>query len=205
MTRYDTIEAQAEDEFVEKRSRFVCAIAPVSSPEEAAAFLEQRRQLHYDARHTVYAYLLRDGRERYSDDGEPQGTGGQPVLEVLRRAGLSDVCVAVTRYFGGVLLGAGGLTRAYANGAALAVAAARRITYRVCADCCIRMPYPRYGLVSRLLPDYEARVTASSFGERVELTVRLPREQYEPLCTALREATAGAVAAELLGEAFAAL
>lgn len=118
MNQFDTIKAEAEDEFVEKRSRFLCAIAPVRSPEEAAAFLTRRREQHYDARHTVYAYILREGnREKYSDDGEPQGTGGQPVLEVLRRAGLTDVCVAVTRYFGGILLGAGGLTRAYANGA----------------------------------------------------------------------------------------
>lgn len=206
MNQFDTIKAEAEDEFVEKRSRFLCAIAPVRSPEEAAAFLTRRREQHYDARHTVYAYILREGnREKYSDDGEPQGTGGQPVLEVLRRAGLTDVCVAVTRYFGGILLGAGGLTRAYADGAALAVAAAERITYRSCADCRIEMAYPRYGLVSRLLPDYEAQVLASSFGERVGLTVRLPEEQFEELRAALTEATAGAVEAEFLQKIFAAL
>ena len=206
LNQFDTIKAETEDEFVEKRSRFLCAIAPVRSPEEAAAFLARRRERHYDARHTVYAYILREGnREKYSDDGEPQGTGGQPVLEVIRRAGLTDVCVAVTRYFGGILLGAGGLSRAYANGAALAVAAAERITYRSCADCRIGMAYPRYGLVSRLLPDYGAQVLASSFGERVELTVRLPEERLEELRAALTEATAGAVEAEFLQEIFAAL
>ncbi len=206
MTRFDTIKQEAEDEFVERRSRFLCAIAPVATPEEAMAFVARRREAHYDARHTVYAYLLREGsRERYSDDGEPQGTGGQPVLEVIRREGLVDVCVAVTRYFGGVLLGAGGLTRAYANGAALAIASAERITYRSCADCEIDMPYPRYGLISRLLPDYDALVLASSFGERVVLTVRLPEEQLEGMRTALIEATAGAVEPRLLRVTFAAL
>lgn len=206
MKQFDTIKQKAEDEFIERRSRFLCAIAPVKTHEEAMAFIAERKQLHYDARHTVYAYLLREeNRERYSDDGEPQGTGGQPVLEVIRREGLVDVCVAVTRYFGGILLGAGGLTRAYANGAALAVAAAERITYRTCVDCEIAMAYPRYGLIERLLPDYQAVSLASSFGERVVLTVRLPEEQFSPLCAALTEATAGAVEPSLLQTVFAAL
>ena len=128
MTPYRTIAALAEDEFEEKRSRFLCAAVPVKTEKEAAAFLAARRAEHYDARHTVYAYVLREGNaQRCSDDGEPQGTGGMPVLEVIRRAGLVDVCVAVTRYFGGILLGAGGLTRAYARGAALAVAFAESV------------------------------------------------------------------------------
>ena len=192
-------------EYVDKRSRFLGLVQPVGSEDEARAVIAACKKQYHDARHNCWCYLLRDGTERYSDDGEPQGTGGQPVLEVLRRAGLTDVCVAVTRYFGGILLGAGGLTRAYANGAALAVAAAERITYRSCADCRIEMAYPRYGLVSRLLPDYEAQVLASSFGERVGLTVRLPEEQFEELRAALTEATAGAVEAEFLQKIFAAL
>ena len=104
MTAYTTITAFAEDEFVEKRSRFICAIAPVTTAQEAADFIAERKSLHYDARHTVYAYILKDGNvQRFSDDGEPQGTGGMPALEVLRRSGLVDVCVAITRYFGGIL------------------------------------------------------------------------------------------------------
>ena len=192
-------------EYVDKRSRFLGLVRPVGSEDEARTIIAACKKQYHDARHNCWCYLLRDGTERYSDDGEPQGTGGQPVLEVIRRAGLTDVCVAVTRYFGGILLGAGGLTRAYANGAALAVAAAERITYRSCADCRIGMAYPRYGLVSRLLPDYGAQVLASSFGERVELTVRLPEERLEELRAALTEATAGAVEAEFLQEIFAAL
>ncbi|MDR3208121.1 MAG: YigZ family protein [Oscillospiraceae bacterium] len=113
-----------EAEIVEKRSRFIGALAPLDSDEAAKAFLQERRALHKTASHHVYAWLLRDGGARYSDDGEPQGTGGPPVLEVLRREGVRNVCCVVTRYFGGTLLGAAGLTRAYAAAAKAALEAA---------------------------------------------------------------------------------
>ena len=113
---YRTIAAFAEDQFVEKRSRFIGAIAPVSTEEEALAFLEARRELHREATHNVYVYTLREGGlTRFSDDGEPSGTAGKPALDVLRGSGLVDVAIVVTRYFGGTLLGTGGLTRAYAQ------------------------------------------------------------------------------------------
>ena len=117
---YTTVAAPAQDEFVERRSRFIGHIAPVTTEEEAMAFLKALRDKHYDARHNVFAFVLRDGRSRFSDDGEPSGTGGKPVMDVITGAGLSDVAVVVTRYFGGVLLGTGGLTHAYSQGASLA-------------------------------------------------------------------------------------
>ena len=204
---YKTVLREARDEVVIHKSRFIGHAAPVSSTEEALRFLARIREEHRDATHNCYAYIIgrNAGIMRYSDDGEPSGTAGMPIIEVMKARGVVDCAVVVTRYFGGILLGAGGLTRAYANGAALAVAAAERITYRSCADCRIEMAYPRYGLVSRLLPDYEAQVLASSFGERVGLTVRLPEEQFEELRAALTEATAGAVEAEFLQKIFAAL
>lgn len=204
MTPYNTILAEAENEFVEKRSRFIGAIAPVQTPEQAQAFILRRKALHHDARHTVYAYILREGSQRYADDGEPQGTGGQPALEVLRRSGLVDVCVAVTRYFGGILLGAGGLTRAYSSGAALAVAAAKQVTMCPCTDCRMVMDYGQYGIVSRLLPEHGARIFESDFGERVALTVRLKTEAVAEFEKALTEATSATVAPERLGEVFSA-
>lgn len=206
MTPYNTVLAEAEDVFIEKRSRFLCAIAPVETPEQALAFIARRKELHYDARHTVYAYILREGNaQRYSDDGEPQGTGGQPVLEVIRRSNLTDVCVAVTRYFGGILLGAGGLTRAYSGGAALAVAAAKQVTMCPCADCRLVMDYGQYGIVGRLLPEHGAQLLESNFAERVSLTVRLRIEAVAPFEKALTEATSATVSLERIGEVFSAM
>ena len=206
MTQYNTVVAEAEDEFIEKRSRFICAIAPVQTADEALAFIARRKELHYDARHTVYAYILRAGNtQRYSDDGEPQGTGGQPVLEVIRRSNLTDVCVAVTRYFGGILLGAGGLTRAYSNGATLAISVAKQITMCQCADCRLVMDYGQYGVVGRLLPDHGAQLLESDFGERVALTVRLKSEAVEAFEKALTEATSATVVLETVGEVFSAM
>ena len=118
---FRTIAADTEAELEEKRSVFLAAVRRVSEEAEAEAFVKERRRAHPDARHTVFANLLRKGTARYSDDAEPQGTAGMPVLEAIRRAGLTDVIVVVTRYFGGILLGAGGLTRAYAGAANLAL------------------------------------------------------------------------------------
>ncbi len=203
MTQYNTVLAEAEDVFEIKRSRFICAIAPVQTAEEALAFIARRKERHYDARHTVYAYILRAGNaQRYSDDGEPQGTGGQPVLEVIRRSNLTDVCVAITRYFGGILLGAGGLTRAYSGGAALAIAAARQVAMCPCTDCRLEMDYGQYGIISRLLPEHGAQLLENDFGERVALTVRLKSEAVAAFEKALTEATRATVALRVLGEVF---
>ena len=124
MKDYITLNQRAQDEFVERKSRFIGTATPVSTQEEAIAFIDEMRSKYWDATHNVYAYILRDGTKRYSDDGEPQGTAGVPVLDVLQKEGLTDLCVVVTRYFGGILLGAGGLVRAYSHGAKIAVDAA---------------------------------------------------------------------------------
>jgi len=200
---YDTVLTEAETEFTEKRSRFICAIRPVTTPEEAMAFIAERRERFYDARHTVYAYLLKDGVCRYSDDGEPQGTGGQPVLEVIKRSGIVDVCVAVTRYFGGILLGAGGLTRAYSGGAALAVGAAERVTICACTDIKIVVDYSRYGMMERLLPENKAQILNTDFGEFVTMTARLRCGDVENFEKALTQATSGTVPMEIIGDVFA--
>jgi uncharacterized YigZ family protein len=206
VTAYTTISAPAEDEFVEKRSRFLCAIAPVTTPEEATAFLNARREEHYDARHTVFAYVLREGNvQRYSDDGEPQGTGGMPVLEVIRRSGLTDVCIAVTRYFGGILLGAGGLTRAYANGAALAVAAAKTVTMCPCVLFRVQVDYALYGTMERLFAAHGAMIVNSDFGAAVTLEGKIREENFEPLCRAVTETTGAAVSLAEIGREFGAI
>ena len=169
MQSYQTLRAPCEDSFTEKRSEFIGAIAPVQSHEQAMEFVASRKAKHRDARHTVWAYLLQDGTARYSDDGEPQGTGGQPVLEALRRSGLTDACIAVTRYFGGILLGAGGLTRAYANGAALALSRCERVEVSDCVRFLLRADYTRYQTLTRLLEEKGTLIEEAEFADSVTL------------------------------------
>lgn len=142
MEEYKTLRAPASDEFTEKRSRFIGYAQPVSTQVEAAAFIERIKKQHHDATHNVFAYLLREGQlERYSDDGEPQGTAGIPVLDVLRKQGVTNCAVVVTRYFGGILLGAGGLVRAYSHAAAIALGKAGIVTMAHCAILDIACDY----------------------------------------------------------------
>lgn len=200
---YRTVAAQAEAEHTERKSRFIGCIRPVSTEAEALAFVEERRRANRDARHNVYAFALRDGlTRRCSDDGEPQGTGGVPVLDVLQKEGLVDVCAVVTRYFGGVLLGTGGLTRAYSLGARLAVQAAGVLEMRPCAVLALRCDYEQYGRVSNLLPQFAATVLESDFGAAVCLTLLLADEAAEPFAHALREATAARAACTVLRHEF---
>lgn len=201
---YQTILQRAQDEFVERKSRFLGCIEPVKNEREALAFLEEKRREHWNAAHNVYAYLLRkEGLSRCSDDGEPQGTAGVPVLEVLKKAGLTDVCVVVTRYFGGILLGAGGLVRAYAHGAKLAVQAAHILHMNPCTILQLECRYDLYGKISRFLPNYHATVLQNNFGETVQLEIRITSDAVQCFCKQLDELTAAQVPARIVGEVFA--
>ena len=174
---YKTIYEQAQDSFVEKKSEFIGHIAPVKTPEEAAAFIELIRSQNRKAKHNVYAYILRDkNTTRYCDDGEPQGTGGVPVLDVLKKAGLTDVCVVVTRYFGGVLLGANGLVRAYSQGCKIAVNAARIMQMHECSRFEFSCDYNMYGKVSYVLPDFEVIKEKEDFADVVNISVLVKSE-----------------------------
>lgn len=203
MEEYTTIRAAASDEFVERRSRFIGYIAPVRTEEEAAAFISEKKALHWDASHNVYAYILREGQtRRYSDDGEPQGTAGMPILDVLRHENLVDVCCVVTRYFGGVLLGTGGLVRAYTQGAQMAVAAAGVQRMSLHTVALVACPYNLYEIILHLLPDYDCSVEETDYGADVTLTVTLPAGTEDKLNAALAEATAGQVYAEVMETRF---
>ena len=187
----------AEDSFVEKRSKFYGRIWHVETAEEATAKIKECREKYWDATHNCYAYILREGNTmRYSDDGEPGGTAGMPMLEVLRHEGLVDVCCVVTRYFGGILLGTGGLVRAYTEGAKVAVAAAgvqRMSLYSVLLITC---GYNQLGTLQQLLPRYDCQIEETDYGADVTLTVTQPAGRLDELNTALAEATAGTVSAE---------
>lgn len=204
MDDYITIRTEASDEFTERRSRFIGHIAPVETEDAANEFIAKCRSEHRDATHNVYAYLLRGGtKRRYSDDGEPQGTAGMPVLECISREGICDVAVVVTRYFGGVLLGAGGLVRAYSHAAKLAITAAGRVTMRMCAELELETAYELYGGIARLLPEWGAKTLDVDFGATVKLRVLLPADSAERFESRLTEQTAARAAARVIGRRYA--
>ena len=174
MAEYKTIKMRASDEFVEKKSRFIGYIAPVETEDEAIAFINEIRTKHRDATHNVYAYSLRAGQiKRASDDGEPQGTGGVPMLNVLNGNDLVNVCCVVTRYFGGTLLGVGGLVRAYTEGAKIAVAAGGIKTMAESADVKVQCDYGLYGKIEHFINEHGILMVGSDFGADVSVTVRL--------------------------------
>ena len=170
MTEYRTVKAFGSAEFTEKRSRFIGWGQPVQTQEEAVAFVENIRSRHWDATHNVYAYRLRDGQlQRYSDDGEPQGTAGMPVLDVLQKSNLVDVVVVATRYFGGILLGGGGLVRAYSHTSSIAVQAAGIVRMCPCDLMTVSCDYSRYGRLASLIPECGGVIDDTRFTEELSL------------------------------------
>lgn len=188
---YLTIRTGAEAEYVDRRSRFIAAIQPVSDETEALEFIAARKKKYWDARHNVHAYVLRNGISRFSDDGEPQGTAGLPMLETLQKQGLTDCVVVVTRYFGGILLGTGGLVRAYSQSTSMAVEAAGVGECRPCAIGEIACDYAQYGRVAPLVSEFGGRVTDTAFAEGVTLSVLLPADHVQMFSSELTEISAG--------------
>ncbi|NLT10193.1 MAG: YigZ family protein, partial [Ruminococcus sp.] len=186
-----------------KRSEFIGHIAPVRTNDEAFAFINSIKAEHRKAKHNVYAYILRqDNISRYSDDSEPQGTAGMPVLDVLRKRGLTDICVVVTRYFGGILLGGGGLVRAYSHAASLACDAAEIMHMCLCHRIKITTDYGMYGKIAYILPNFETITVSSDFGSDVVLEILVLSEKLQPLTKELTEATNGSVHIEDSGELY---
>lgn len=186
---------EATGEFEDRRSRFIAQLAHVESEREAQAFIDAVRARHHDARHNVPAWILSDGRERCSDDGEPSHTGGTPTLEVLRGAGLANVCCVVTRYFGGTLLGPGGLKRAYTTATQEAVRAAERdgllVRMALATRVTCAIPYAAYGKVERLVRDCGGNVKDTIFAEDVTLTASFRSGEETRFVDAMRELNAG--------------
>lgn len=200
---YKTVKRAAKDELTEKRSRFIGYCQPVATEEEATAFISAIRSKHWDARHNVYAYSLRKGNlKRYSDDGEPSGTAGVPVLDVIQKSGVVDVCVVVTRYFGGVLLGTGGLVRAYSQAAKLALEAGEIVTMCRCLCCSLRCSYNQYGKVSSLVQELSAGLDDTVYEADVVLQFHITPQKLPSLEKQLADATAGEVTVLQESEAF---
>ena len=186
---------EAVGEFEDRRSRFIAQLVHVESEAEAEAFIAEVRGRHHDARHNVPAWILSDGRERCSDDGEPSRTSGMPTLDVLRGAGLADVCCVVTRYFGGTLLGPGGLVRAYTAATQAAVAAAEKdgaiVEMTLVTPVTVQLPYALYDRVTRLCSDAGGHVTDSLFAEDVQLTCVFRSGDEQRFVAAVRELANG--------------
>lgn len=189
---YLTVKEEAADEFIEKKSRFIGSCRPVKTEREALDFIAALKTKYWDATHNVYAYVLREnGIQRFSDDGEPQGTAGIPVIDTLKKAGVVDVVVVATRYFGGILLGGGGLIRAYSHTASIALAAAKKITMRECLLLSVSCDYSLYGKVQGVIPECGGVIDDTEFLESVTLRFHLDPDFLGNLEKRLADATSG--------------
>ena len=179
--------------FVEKKSRFIGRVWPVETEQEALDRIAQMKKQHYDATHNCWAYVLHDGIVRFSDDGEPGGTAGMPMVQVLQKEQLFNVVCVVTRYFGGILLGAGGLVRAYTKGAKIAVDAAGKSIKRVWSVLYLPCPYTFYERVKLEVAAFGGLVRDTQFGAEVELEILVAQGQAEPFLNRITDMTAGTV------------
>ena len=189
---YTTLEHEGEAEFTEKRSVFIAHARPISSEEEALAYIKKQKSDYADARHNVWAYMMKgEIVARYSDDGEPQGTAGVPVLDTIRKSGVTDAVVVVTRYFGGILLGAGGLVRAYSHAAKLGLEAAHIITYEQYTELELECSYSDYQRYLAELPRFGAVTDDTLFAERVRMLFSVKDTVVEELFLRVREMSGG--------------
>lgn len=202
MDEYLVPSEYGEDEFIEKKSRFIGRIWPVETEEEALARIQEMKKKHYDATHNCWAYIIRDGAVRFSDDGEPGGTAGMPMLQVLQREGLFNVVCVVTRYFGGILLGAGGLVRAYTKGAKIAVDAAGKSMKRVWTVLYVPCPYSFYERVRLEAEGFGGIVRKADFGAEVELELLFPEAKTQEFLDRLTDMTAGTVESMEIGQEY---
>ena len=202
MDEYLVPSEYGEDEFIEKKSRFIGRIWPVETEEEALVRIQEMKKKHYDATHNCWAYIIRDGAVRFSDDGEPGGTAGMPMLQVLQREGLYNVVCVVTRYFGGILLGAGGLVRAYTKGAKIAVDAAGKSMKRVWTVLYVPCPYSFYERVRLEAEAFGGIVRKADFGAEVELELLFPEAKTQEFLDRLTDMTAGTVESMEIGQEY---
>lgn len=201
---YKIVYRAGEGEIVEKKSRFIASVAPVENEQEAAAFIESVKKKYYDARHNCPAFIIGKNREltRCSDDGEPSGTAGKPILEVLMGAGVTNTAIVVTRYFGGTLLGTGGLVRAYTQAAQAGLANAGIGTVRYGAQISIKTDYTDLGKIQYFLGNREIPIKDSVYTDKVELTIQIPMENADRLFKELTENTSGRAVMEILEKGY---
>ena len=202
MTEYYIPTRSSETEFVEKRSRFIGHVWRVETEEEARAHIEAMKKRYYDARHNCWCYIIKDGPERYSDDGEPQGTAGIPMLEVFRREGITNFVCVVTRYFGGILLGAGGLLRAYTKSAKDALDAAGVSVVRRWVEMDIPCSYAQAERLKGEVLAVSGIVTDMEYAAAVTIKAMVPEEKAEELDARIFDVSSGSVRCITGGESF---
>ena len=192
MAAYKTVGREASATIYEKKSEFIGYIAHVKTRRQAAEYLAKIKKKHYDATHHCFAYIVKDEKiERQSDDGEPQKTAGMPILEVLRHSGLEDVIIVVVRYFGGTLLGTGGLVRAYTGAAQAAVAAADILSYSLCVDISIQADYSLYDRLANLFSACGAKILQTEFTDKVFIKGRMISGTQQKLVDEIKLLTKG--------------
>ena len=202
MDEYLVPTGYGEDEFIEKKSRFIGHVFPVESEEEALEKIQQLKKKYYDATHNCWAYVIRDGAMRFSDDGEPGGTAGNPMMQVLQREQLYNVVCIVTRYFGGVLLGAGGLVRAYTKGAKIAIDAAGKSMKRVWTVLYIPCPYNFYERVKLEIAAFDGVLRETTFGAEVEMEVLVAAQKAKAFLDRITDMTAATVEGLEIGQEY---
>ena len=200
---YKTVYKKGNAEIVEKKSRFIASVSPVSTEEEAIAFVNSVKAQYRDARHNVYAYVVSENNiSRFTDDGEPSGTAGAPVLDVLLKEGITDTAVVVTRYFGGTLLGTGGLVRAYGKAAKDGVLNATICEKIYCHEIQMRAPYDLHGKIKYIVDNGDYIEGQTEYGADVEMTVFVKFDLLDKFLKEVNDATNAAVKPEIVGEMY---
>ena len=201
---YRVISAPVKGEYEEKKSKFICYLKPVASEEEASDFIASVKKKHYDARHNCSCFILGPDKEitRSSDDGEPSGTAGKPMLEVLIGADLTNVVAVVTRYFGGVLLGTGGLVRAYSEAVRNALSSATLQSVEFCIDFEVVAGYDLINPIQRLIKNQNIFLLSNEYSEKVSFKLRVKKDDYEEILKKLTEISLGRISVSELGEGY---
>ena len=203
MNSYITVKELAEYRFEDRKSVFIGYAKPVSVESEAIEFIQAVKKKHPDARHWVYAYVLRENSTaRFTDDREPQGTAGMPVLDAIRKNGVTDTIIVVVRYFGGILLGTGGLVHAYTEAALGALRSAKIIKYDTYTECLISVSYSDYQKINFTLSEYDFQVTDTDYSDSVQICGSVISESYEKMCEKLTEITSGRCKIEFLNKKY---
>ncbi len=204
LKQYKTVYQGREDEIIEKKSRFIATVRPVHSEEEALAFIEEMRKKYWNATHNCFAYVIGEQFQvqRCSDDGEPSGTAGKPMLDVLLGEEIHDVAVVVTRYFGGTLLGTGGLVRAYSGATKAGLEASLVITKKHGQKLSVGTDYTGLGKIQYILGQRGITILNSVYSDKVDLEVLLPEDDIKPIMDEIREGTNGQATMELQEECY---
>ncbi len=196
---YKTVLCEAADEIEEKKSRFIATVKPIKTEEEAIEFINSLKSKYWNARHNVYAYSLGGNTiiQRYSDDGEPSGTAGMPIIEVIKRMGVENLVVVVTRYFGGILLGASGLIRAYSKSASLGIEAAQIVVKKLCVEIIIITEYTMFGKIRNLIMVNDYPIKDIKYEQDVEITVYIGVSDKQDFVDLITDVSNGQVLIEI--------